>query len=300
MWIAEWLGVPYCVLYAKYRDKEFSFEDAEKDLGISGARLLKVLSELGKRGFLTSRVEKRSRRYVLSDFDSIALGIRSAKELQGLDIVEKLKRAFKDHGKRYLVVGGSAAFLYHAYQFPVRYEIEIFPRDYGFWRHLVPEVELILELSEKGLGERREIDGLFVAPPERVIVEGLIEGGITSTLDVVSLITSEGGLENLDWRRLEKYAVSCGVVNELGAILEALDKELTKEYGKSIIPRKVIDELFTHIKKIGRLREYPKTVLEEDKTYSDIGKKWRLKLRLPSYVVRKPVQDVAPFVLEAI
>lgn len=73
-----------------------------------------------------------------------------------------------------------------------------------------------------------------------------------------------------------------------------------KEYGKSPIPKNFIDELFTHVGQLGRLKRYPKDVLEEDKTYSAIGEKWRLKLYLPSYIVRKAVEDMAPFALKVI
>lgn len=297
MWIPEWLGVPYCVLYAKYRDKEFSFKEARNELDMPTSRLLKVLSELGKNGFLVSETKKKMRKYMLTDFDSFTLGVKAGKDFEGLDMTEKLRRAFGEYGMNYLIVGGSAAFLYHAYQFPVKYEVEVFPRDYGFWRNLLPEAELFPELSKESFEERVEIDGLFVASPERVVTEALEEGGITSTLDATSLIVSEKGLGSLNWKRLETYAVKHRVVNELGAILEALDRELMKEYGKSPIPRKTINELFTHVKNIGRTKEYPKTTLKEDKTYLDIGERWRLRFNLPSYVIRKPVEDIAPFSL---
>jgi len=45
------------------------------------------------------------------------------------------------------------------------------------------------------------------------------------------------------------------------------------------------------------MRRYPKTFLRKDRTYYDIGRKWRLKLFLPSYTVRKPLEDFAPLVL---
>lgn len=300
MWIPEWLGIPYCILYTKYKDKGFSFEDAKRELGIPESNLLKVLSELGKHGFLFSRIENKSREYMLSDFDSIALGVKARKENKDLSIADKLKYAFKKYGKKYLITRSSAAFLYHAYQFPAKYEIEIFPRDYGFWHQFLDEAELIPKLDEKKFDERIETDGLFVSSPERIIVEGLKEGRITSTIDVASLIVSEKGQETLDWKKLENYAIRYNVVNELGAILEILDDELRKEYKRSLIPRKIINELFTHVKTIGRIREYPKATLREEETYLEIAKKWRLRLRLPSYAIEKPVQDLAAFALEVI
>jgi len=298
MWIPEWLGIPYCILHARFRNKEFSFDEARKELDMPPSRLLKVLSELGKNGFLVSEIKNQKRRkYMLTVFDSFTLGVKAGKDFKDLDITEKLRRAFEDYGMKYLIVGGSAAFLYHAYQFPAKHSVEVFPKDYGFWRSLLPESELLPRLNRESFEERVEIDGLFVAPPERIITEAIEEGGITSILDATSLIVSERGSKSLNWRRLETRAAKHNVVNELGAILEALDRELINEYGKSPVPRKTIDELFTHVKNIGRLKEYPKTTLEEDKTYPDIGEKWRLKLNLPSYVIRKPVEDIAPFTL---
>lgn len=298
MWVPEWLGVPYCILRARFRGRGFSFEEARRELDMPASRLLKVLSELGKSGFLVSEIRDRKiRKYVLTDFDSFTSGVKAGKDFKDLDINEKLRRAFEDYGMKYLIVGGSAAFLYHAYQFPAKHDVEVFPKDYGFWRNLLPEAELFPRLNKESFEEGVEIDGLFVAPPERIVTEALEEGGITSTLDAASLIVSERGSKSINWKRLEKYAVKHKVVNELGVILEALDRELIKDYGKSPIPRKTIDELFTHVKNIGRFKEFPKTTLEGDKTYLDIGEKWRLKLSLPSYVIRKPVEDIAPFAL---
>lgn len=51
------------------------------------------------------------------------------------------------------------------------------------------------------------------------------------------------------------------------------------------------------VSRVGRMRRYPKTFLRKDRTYYDIGRKWRLKLFLPSYTVRKPLEDFAPLVL---
>lgn len=298
MWVPEWLGVPYCILHARFRDRGFSFEQARRELDMPTSRLLKVLSELGKNGFLVSEIRDRKiRKYVLTDFDSFTSGVKARKDFEDLDTSEKLRRAFEDYRMKYLIVGGSAAFLYHAYQFPAKHTVEVFPRDYGFWRNLLPEAELFPRLNRESFEERVEVDGLFAAPPERIVTEALDEGGITSTLDAASLIVSEKGSKSLDWKHLEKYVAKHNLVNELGAVLEALDRELIKEYGKTLIPRKTIDELFTHVKNIGRFKEFPKTTLEEDETYLDIGEKWRLKLSLPSYVIRKPVEDIAPFAL---
>jgi hypothetical protein len=295
--LPTWLGVPYCILYSKYVGEEFKFEDAKRELGISTSKLLKVLSGLGKRGFLASRVEGRSGRYFLSSFERFALGVRAGRELEGRSLSERLKLGFENYGVKYLVVGGSAAFLYHAYQFPVRYEVEVFAGDYGFWRNLIPEAELIPRLTEESFGERKEMDGVFVAPPERVIAEGLEDGGVSSILDSVSVLVSERGLESLDWKRLGEYAVKCDVTSELGVILEILSTELMAEYGVELIPKDVIQELLARVSRVGRMRRYPKTFLREDKTYYDIGRKWRLKLYLPSYTVRKPLEDLAPLVL---
>ena len=295
MWIPKWLGVPYCILHAKYKGMEFGFEEARKELGMPTSRLLKVLSELGKAGLLVSR-SGRMRRYILTDFDRFALGVKAARDLEGLDTTQKLRKSYNEHRIKYLIVGASAAFLYHAYQFPVRQSIEVFPGDYGYWLNLLPEAELSPKLSDEKFMERREVDGLFVSPPERVISEALEEGVATSILDATSLIVSEKG-KRLDWKQLEGYALRHNIISELGAVLEALDMELIKEFGESLIPRKNIDELFTHVKKIGRIKQYPKVTLAEDKTYLSIGEKWRLRLLLPSYVIRKPVQDLAPFTL---
>lgn len=288
MWIPEWLGIPYCILYAKYKRREFTFEGARTELDISESNLLKVLSELGKRGFLISKIQDKQRKYMLSDFDSIALGIMAAKNFGGIELTEKLKKAYKEYKRKYLIVGDSAAFIYHVYQFPVKYEVEVFPEDYGFWSKLIPDAIIIPKLDGKKLRGKKIVEGLFIASPERVIVEGLKEGGISSALDSVSIIISG----KLNWKKLRRYALQYDVVGELGAILEVLDGELKKEYGKSPLPKKIFNELFTHIEKKGRMKEYPKTVIEKERTYFKIGEKWRLKLYLPSYVIRKPVEDL--------
>jgi len=72
---------------------------------------------------------------------------------------------------------------------------------------------------------------------------------------------------------------------------------LRSEYGVDLIPKDVIHELLARVSRVGRMRRYPKTFLRKDETYYDIGRKWRLKLYLPSYVVRKPLEDLIPLVL---
>jgi len=173
----------------------------------------------------------------------------------------------------------------------------VFAGDYGFWRNLIPEAELIPELTEESFDERKEMDGVFVTPPERVIAEGLEDGGISSILDSVSVLVSERDLESLDWKRLEDYAVKCDVTSELGSILEILSMGLRSEYGVDLIPKDVIHRLLARVSRVGRMRRYPKTFLRKDETYYDIGRKWRLRLYLPSYTVRKPLEDLAPLVL---
>lgn len=293
MWIPEWLGIPYCLLYAKYGRRGFTLEEARAELDMPLPRLIKVLSELGRRGFLTSETRDKTRTYWLSSFDSLARGIRAEREMRGVELAERLKAAYKEYGMKYLIVGASSAFFYHAYQFPAKLEVKVFREDYGFWRNVLPGAELIPGLTREEFEEREEADGFFVAPPERVVVEGLKRRGVASTLDSVAVIISR----SLDWEKLVNHALEQGVVRELGAVLEILDGELRKEYGRSMIPGKIIDELLTHVEKKGRMRRYPRAVLNEDKTYRDVGEKWRLRLYLPSYVIRNPVNDLAPFVL---
>jgi len=300
MWISEWLGVPYCSLYARYKGKGFTFQDARRELDIPGSTLLKMLSELGKAGFLLSMTRGRETVYMLSDFDSVALGIRASRYLANLDVPQKLRKACAEYGRKYLVIGGSAAFLYHCYQFPSGYDVKVYSQDYGFWRNLLPEANLAPTLKEMELRERREIDGLFVASPERIIVDGIRQGRTSSILDSISVLLSEKGLKSIAWDVLARYAIRYSVANEVGALLEALDRELIRDYGKSLIPKRIRNELFTHIRKSGRLKMYPRDVLEEDTTYADIGERWRLRLRLPSYVIRKPVEDIAPVTMNVV
>mgnify|MGYP001070812412 CR=1 FL=1 len=298
-WIPEWLGVPYCIFQANYGSREFTFEEAKKDLGILEANLLKILSELGRYGFLLSKIENKSRRYVVVDFNSIAHGVKANSDLKNLDTPEKLRRV-KGYGKNYLIVGSSAAFFYHAYQFPTRYEIEVYPRDYGFWKQLLPEAEIKPTLTDPKFRAKKIIDGLYVAPPERVVVEGIKKGGVSSALDSTSVLVSENGLKNLDWTKLEEYATQHQVVNEIGAVLEALSVELTKEYGKSPIPKAVLSRLHSHIRNTGRIKQYPRDIIQKDESYLEIGKTWRLRLYLPEDVIRKPVEDIAPFSLRVV
>jgi len=298
-WIPEWLGVPYCIFQASYGRNEFTFKEAKKDLGIPEANLLKILSELGRYGFLFSKIENKSRRYTVADFDSIACGVKVNSDLKNLDTFEKLRRA-KEYEKNYLIVGSSAAFFYHAYQFPTKYEIEVYPRDYGFWKQLLPEAEVKPTLTHTKFKDKKIFDGLYVASPERVVVEGIEKGGVSSALDSTSTLVSEDGLKNLDWEKLEKYATQRQVVNEVGAVLEALSVELMKEYGKSPIPKAILSKMHSRIKDAGRMKQYPRDILQKDESYLEIGKAWRLKIYLPSYVIRKPVEDIAPFALKVV
>jgi len=252
-----------------------------------------------KYGFLISMRKDKRRQYILSDFKLLAQGIKASKSMGELSIPEKLKKAYNEYDKKYLITGGSAAFIYHTYQFPLKEEIEIFPKDYGFWSFF-NDIEIYPILKEREFREKVVIDGLFVARPEKIILEGLRQGSITSILDSVSILVSEKGLEFLEWEKLKKYAREYGVIKELGAILEIIDNELKHEYGRSFIPQNFINALFADIKEKGRLRQYPKNILVEDKTYSAIGDRWRLKLYLPAYVVKKPVEDIAPLTLKVI
>lgn len=298
-WIPEWLGVPYCIFQASYGSREFTFEEAQKDLDILEATLLKILSELGRYGFLLSKIENKSRRYAVVNFNSIACGVKANRDLKNLGTLEKLRRV-KGYEKNYLIVGSSAAFFYHAYQFPTRYEIEVYPRDYGFWKQLLPEAEIKPTLTDPKFRDRKIVDGLYVASPERVVVEGIKKGAVSSALDSTAVLVSENGLKNLDWTKLEKYAAQYQVVNEIGAVLEALSVELTKEYGKSPIPKAVLSSLHSRIRDAGRIKQYPRDIIQKDESYSEIGETWRLRLYLPKDVIRKPVEDLAPFSLKVV
>lgn len=298
-WIPEWLGVPYCIFQASYGSREFTFKEVKKDLGIPEANLLKILSELGRYGFLLSKIENKSRRYMVVDFDSIARGVKVRSDLKDLDILERLRRA-KEYEKNYLIVGSSAAFFYHAYQFPTKYEVEVYPRDYGFWKQLLPEAEVKPTLTDAKFKDKKIIDGLYVASPERVVVEGIEKGGVSSALDSTSVLISENGLRNMVWEKLEKYATQHQIVNEIGAVLDALSMELIKEYGRSFIPKEILEKLHSKVGDKGRIRQYPREILQKDESYSEIGKAWRLKLYLPEDVIRKPVEDIAPFTLKVV
>lgn len=298
MWLPEWLGNAYCILYSNFKQRNFSFKEAKKVLGSSNSKLLKILSELNKNGFLLSRFQGRERSYVLSDFNSIALGITFHERFKDLNLMEKLRKSYGELEKPYMIVGSSAAFFYHGYQFPTVNEIEVLPDDYGFWKNFLPETKIKPELDERKFREAKVIDEIFVAPPERVIVDAIKNGGIPSAIDAVSVLISEG--RRLNWGKLEEEAINAGVVNELGALLEALDDELKVEFGRGIMPKGILDDLFARLRGVGRIGRYPKFYLVEDRTYEKIGKRWRLKFLLPSYVIRKPIEDLAPLAMEAI
>lgn len=287
--LPNWLGEPYALLYTSLKGKKFNFDDARRELGSPDELTLKILSEIGKRGFLVS--DRKT--YYLSRFEDVCLGIKAGKEFENRDIDENLKSSHKDYGKKYLITGSYAAFLYHGYQFPVRHEIKVMKEDYGYWFQALKDSQLIPELTGKDFEGREIVSGLFVEPPERTVIEAIKKGSTSSLLDSTSILMSK----KMDWKKLEDLARKEKIVKELGAILEVLEDNIEKNYDECWIPHKTIDGLFSHVGKIRRRKIYPKNVLNPQVTYKQIGEKWGLSLRLPRYVVEKPLEDILPLSL---
>ncbi|KXA91204.1 hypothetical protein AKJ57_02110 [candidate division MSBL1 archaeon SCGC-AAA259A05] len=276
--LPDWIGIPHCKLYAAYSSKRsFSMQEAKEVTGKPKKLLRKILSELGKRGLLVS-VDGG---YYLPDFEGFCLGVKLRDELEGIDPEEKLRRAESE----YLIVGSYAAFLYHEYQFPSRHRIKVKREDYGLWYNLL-DFKIDPSLTGQEYENRRELDGLSVAPPERVFVEGVAKGSADSILDSVSLALSV----DIDWDEVVKLAMEKGVEREVGALLRILNQRSKSR----IAPRKTIDELRSQVKKIGRAKEFPRNVLVQERTFSEWGKKWHLELTLPRYVIEKPIEELMP------
>lgn len=290
-WIPRWCGIPYAILSSRFGYGKFSFSEAKDEIGLSEATLLKILSELNKRGFLVSTIGEK--RYQLSDFKSLCDGIKANRDCRGLGIDEKLRKASEEYKKRYMITGSYAAFFYHEYQFPVLHEVKVFLEDYGFWKNFL-SVELKPGLSEEEFKDAILIDDLFIEPPEKVIVGRIKESSVTSTLDLLAILVSEKGQRYIDWKRLKEEAINHGVINELGAVLEILEKEMGGRDISYPIDRTILNELFTHIITKGNIKVYPKNVLKREETYKEIAKKWRLRLDLPRYLIKKVFRDIVP------
>jgi len=71
----EWLKKNYNALWGRYGNGMFTFEDVEKELGLSRSMTIKTLWELEKRGFVNkerSEVDYRARNYRLISPEDIA------------------------------------------------------------------------------------------------------------------------------------------------------------------------------------------------------------------------------------
>lgn len=291
VWIPEWLGRPYAILYSTFKARKFSFQEAKDVLKAKRSTLLKIMSELSKTGFLAA--DKGEKRYQLSNFSSICDGIKAREAYKSLDLEEKLHKASKEYEKPYLIMGSYAAFLYHQYQFPVHQIVQVKPRDYGFWIQLLFDENVEVKPELKPTFEKVKLDKLLVEPPEQVVVHCLQKSSLTSTLDVLGVLVSETGRRCLNWNRLKQLAIKHKVVNELGALLKLLNDTLEEELGKRLFSDKYINELLTHIINKGRKKEFPKNMLKKRITLAEVGEQWRLKFYLPNYTLDKVIEDVA-------
>ena len=280
--LPKWIGIPYCILYATCKGP-FSLGEAREILKKNNPLVRKILSELKARGFLIAQAGG----YYLPSFDEFCLGMKLREEYGGLDIEGKLRKA-GERGKEYLVVGSYAAFLYHGYQFPAKHEIRVPREQYGFWHNLLEAVSIQPTLTKNQMEEGRDLEGLKILSPERLVVELLEDGGTNLVLDAVSVLVSQ----EIQWKRLAEVSKAHGLGRELGAVLEILEGELGKA-GITLVPQSVLEELSTRTGKAGRLRSYPRESLIGDDTYSETGKRWRLRLSLPPEVISKPVEDIA-------
>lgn len=280
--LPSWIGKPYCMLYSDYKEESFTLNEARRKIEKSKELTRKILSELNARGLLIARKGN----YYLPNFDSFCLGIKLNREYKELDLEEKLKRA-SEIGKDYLVVGGYAAFLYHSYQFPVDHKIRVNQEDYGFWFNYLDEAIIEPTLTEEQVKAGNEVGKLKVLDPQHLVTELLEDGSTGAILDAVSIIVSQ----KIKWDELSQIAKDHELEKKLGAVLDALERELGRE-GKRLVPKSITDELSANIKKAGRFEKYPKETLIKDNTFSKIGKKWRLKFFLPQETVRKPVEDL--------
>lgn len=281
--LPSWIGQPYCVLYSDYREESFALEEAQRSVEGSKGLTRKILSELSARGLLISR----RGRYYLPNFDKFCLGIKLSQECKGLDLEERLKKA-DEMGEDYLVTGSYAAFLYHGYQFPVKHEIRVHQSDYGFWFNFLDEASIEPTLAREQMINSNKVGELKVLAPERLVAELLEDGSTSSILDAVSVLISQ----NIQWEKLVGIARDRGLKKEIGAILESLENELEKE-GKRLVPKNITAELFASTGRTGRFETYPKDLLIEDDTFSEVGEKWRLKFSLSREAIRKPIEDIA-------
>lgn len=293
-WLPEWLGVKYALLYNRFGTKHFNFEDAKKELKLPEATLLKVLSDLSRKGFL---IAKRGT-YSAPDFEMICNGIKVSIEVKNMPRERILKELHSKYSKKYLVTGSYAAYLYHQYQTPSQYEIKIFEKDFGFWRSF--DFKILPELTEKEFKKAVKIEDLFVERPENVIIKALEKGTSDSLLDAVAMLVAERSTKHLNWEKLKDIAIKHNLMNELGAVLEVIETNIEKEYKKKLIDNKLINELFTHIEKNGRIKIFPKKTLSEKETFTETAKKWRISLRISESIFEKALHDIAPFTLKVV
>jgi len=293
MWPPRWLGTKYCLLYSEYRDRPFSFDEAGKVLKIPSERLKVVLGELRREGFLFSEREGRKTLYFLSGFESIATGIRASEELRGLSLEDLLRRCWVDYSMAYLLVGEYAAFYYHGYQLPKEVRVKVFPKDYGFWAQVLGTRSAIPELAEEGFKERKEVDGIFLEPPERVVLDGIARGSYPRILDSLAIMVSKA--RELDWNRLIGLAVGMNLASELGALIEATNLEAERLLGRRILPAWVLEELRSRVSLRGRRRLYPRIGLERSDSYAEIGKKWGLRFVATRDPFLRVVEDLGAF-----
>lgn len=270
--LPDWIGIPYCKLYATYKTAPFTLDDAVELTDKSPELMRKILSELKQRGLLI-----RDENYYLPEFDGFCRGVKLRDEFANFDREDRLRNAETN----YLITGGYAAFLYHEYQFPADHAIRIHRVDYGFWFNLV-DCTLEPSLTDTEYAERREIEGLTVEPPETVLVDRIAAGTVDAVLDAVALLIAI----ELDWERVIARAVGQNVVNEVGAVLAVVNQHI------ELVPESVLCELSTHMKKIGRRETYPKHTLTRDDTFAEVGWEWHLNLVLPAYTVSKPVEEL--------
>lgn len=289
--LPDWIGEPYMLLHANYREEEVSLEEVVELLGKKRSTVISILSELEDRGFVYS--DRGT--YWIGSFQSYCKGLAKRQALGEDWNAFQLLQQLPSEEKPYLATGMYAASLYHRFSHLRPGRVRVWREDFPFWKALLrgTDAEPVPDLTQEDWERRNFVKGINVQELESLALN-LIQKGTFAPIEGAMFMLVKPDVE-VDWDRLVQLAEERNMEAELGFLLDAFNHASRRTKRTDFeFPQEVIEELHSGLEgRPGAPRKFPKYGGEG--AYSDVAERWRIRSELEGSVIRKPLRDLAPF-----
>lgn len=304
-WIPSWLAKAYVSIYIEKDTNEFDFEEAKSILKINRIMLSKRLWQLEEAGFVVSKrdsIDKRKRYYRLIEPNDVifSYGIRVLSTSE--NVMDRLVAASKNMD---FVIGGSyAAYMHAGYAAPGKIDIYVNEKNKDRFISLLSDkfvsisvddllaekiaktnVHIHSSLTEEIVNNSVKIDSIRYISPEFLIITGLVEQSEFLITDSVAILIKKR--KEIDFKKILKIAKSENCERELGVCLELINLVSKKK----IFSFQIINQIHS-VANLTRKRFFPKDKTAENTKYSNLSKKWGLRISISDAFVSKIITDL--------